>query len=70
MAFTANKTALFAVFKASSSVTDSFSSSLSVSISVYNKEQQKYAGSTLSSSLVPKVERNKKWSYIFNLEGT
>lgn len=39
MAFTANKTALFAVFKASSSVTESFSSSLSVSISVYDKEK-------------------------------
>lgn len=39
MAFTAKKTALFAVFKASSSVTESFSSSLSVSISVYDKEK-------------------------------
>lgn len=35
MAFIANKTALFAVFRASSRVTTSFSSSMSVLISAY-----------------------------------
>lgn len=39
MALIANKTALFAVFKASSRVTKSFLSSMSVSISVDGKKE-------------------------------